>query len=134
MILDFESLLGTSNSSENKLEFLDVLHVCNATARIGFVTEDSQKPTATYRCFLNGASHHQPHVFRSIVYVESIRMRRLKEIDQDYLESLERLRKKCVVSGFDKRMTTDIIDLAKTWTSCFGPTNLRPESSSKKER
>ena len=123
-----------NNSSENQLEFLDVLHVSNATARIGFVTKDFQKPTATYRCFLNGASHHPPHVFRSIVYGESIRMRRLKERDQDYLESLERLQKKCMVSGFDEKMTTYMIDLAKTWTSRFGPTNLRPESSSNAER
>ena len=37
-----------NNSSENQLEFLDVLHVSNATVRIGFVTKDFQKPTATY--------------------------------------------------------------------------------------
>ena len=123
-----------NNSSENQLEFLDVLHVSNATSRIGFVTKDFQKPTATYRCFLNGASHHPPHVFRSIVYGESIRMRRLNERDQDYLESLELLQKKCMVSGFDEKMTTYMIDLAKTWTSRFGPTNLRPESSSNAKR
>ena len=123
-----------NNSSENQLEFLDVLHICNATARIGFVTKDFQKPTTIYRCFLNGASHHPPHVFRSIVHGESIRMRRLNETDQDYLESLKRLQKKCMVCGFDERMTTHLIDLAKTWTSRFGPTNLTPESSSNTER
>ena len=113
---------------------MEILHVSNATARIGFVTKDFQKPTAINRCFWNGASHHPPHVFRSIVYGESIRMRRLNERDQDYLESLERLQKKCMVSGFDERMTTHVIDLAKTWTSRFRPTNLRPESSSNTER
>ena len=61
-------------------------------------------------------------------------MRRLNERDQDYLESLERLQKKCMVSGFDERMTTHMINLAQTWTSRFGPTNLRPESSSNIER
>ena len=60
-------------------------------------------------------------------------MRRLNERDQDYLESLERLQKKCMVSGFDEKMTTYMIDLARTWTSRFGPTNLRPESSSNTE-
>ena len=74
-------------------------------------------------------------MFFALLCTESqIRMRRLNERNQDYLESLERLQKKCMVSGFDERMTTRMIDLAKTWTSRFGPTNLRPESSSNTER
>ena len=123
-----------NNSSKNQLELLDVLHVSNATARIGFVTKDFQKPTGTYRCFLIGASHHPPHVFRFIVYGESKRMRRLNERDQDYLESLSACKRNFTVSGFDEKITTYKIDLAKTWTSRFGPTNLRPESSSNTER
>ena len=99
-----------NNSSENQLEFLDVLHVGNATARIGFVTKDSQKPTAPYQCFFEWHFTPSASSFRSIVFGESIRMRRLNERDQDYLESLERLQKKCMVFGFEERMTTHMID------------------------
>ena len=49
-------------------------------------------------------------------------------------KTLNYCKKKCMVSGFDERMTTHMIDLAKTCTSRFGPTNLRPESLSNTER
>ena len=74
-------------------------------------------------------------MFFALLCTESqLRMRRLNERDQDYLESLERLQKKCMVSGFEERTTTHMIDLAKTWTSRFAPTNLTPELSSNTER
>ena len=85
---------------------MPAMFVTDGVVSAGFVAKDFQKHTATYRCFLNGASHHPPHTFRSIVYAECIRMRRLNKRDQDYLESLERLQKKWMVSGLRKNDNT----------------------------
>ena len=50
-------------------------------------------------------------------------MRRLNELQQDYIDSLQRLRLKCAKSNFRKSITNKIIDLAKTWEERFGPKN-----------
>ena len=84
-----------NTSEENScLEFLDVEHTVKKNWNSGFYTRDYVKPTALDRTFLNGKSFHPAHQFKSIVFSEAVRLRRLNENHDEYLASLERLRKK----------------------------------------
>ena len=104
-----------------ELEFLDVNHrVCNKAIG-GFYTTDYMKPTARERVFLNGSSHHPRSVFRSIVFSESTRMRRPNERDQDYELSIDRLEQKCLKSGFNKHLVTDMVKITRQWKERFSP-------------
>ena len=84
-----------TENMDNKLEFLDVLHVTTLNATGGFITKNFIKSTAKDRCFLNGASHHPTSVYKSIVFGEAVRLRRLNERKSDYLKSLVNLKDKC---------------------------------------
>ena len=63
-------------------------------------------------------------IFKSIVFGESIRLHRLNETNQLYLKDLERLKKQCIDSYFNKKVVEKIIILAKTLTDRFGPKPL----------
>ena len=52
------------------------------------------------------------------------RLRRLNETNELYLKDLERLKKKCIDSYFNKTVVEKIPNLAKTWTDRFGPKPL----------
>jgi len=60
----------------------------------GFVTKDFVKPTAEGRQFINGNSHHPQTTFKSILFGEAVRLRRLNQRKDDYLSSLNRLKEK----------------------------------------
>ena len=79
------------------------------------------KPTATNCLFLNGQSYHPPHVFKSIVYSEAIRMRRLNESTDKYLHGLQQLKTKCLKSNFNLALVNKILKIATTWQSRFSP-------------
>ena len=51
--------------------------------------------------WVNGKSFHPTHIFKSIVFSEAVRLRRLNETQSDYLASLERLKQKCIHSQFN---------------------------------
>jgi len=87
--LDFRQV--NTNNIGVKVEFLDVCHHITDSSIYGFITKDHIKPTAPDRCFSNGASHHPQSTFRSIVYSEAVRLRRLNERQSDFNESLDRL-------------------------------------------
>ena len=126
--------ISTHEPAGSCVEFLDVNHRIDDCAPGGFVTTDYIKPTARGRVFLNGGSFHPTHVFRSIVFGEAIRMRRLNELQQDYIDSLQRLRLKCAKSNFRKSITNKIIDLAKTWEERFGPKNKNSQDRENKTK
>ena len=111
------------NTSENNacLEFLDVEHKIDSNFAGGFYTRNFVKPTAIDRTFLNGKSFHPQRIFKSIVFSESIHLRRLNESQSEYLKSLECLRKKCIQSNFKTQIVEKIISLASTWTDRFKP-------------
>ena len=73
---------------------------------------------------LNGNCYHPLCIFKSIVFGESVRLRRLHQRNELYLKDLERLNKKCIDSYFNKKVVEKIINLAKTWTDRFGPKPL----------
>lgn len=111
-----------STSDQNgEVEFLDLLHVIDPSTHVGFITTAFTKPTALGCRFINGRSHHPPHVFKSIVYGEAIRLRRLNETEHRYHKDLEKLETKCIDSGFNKAMVRDMIQQAFTWENRLTP-------------
>ena len=64
---------------DRQLEFLDVLHVTNQTAKGGFITKYFTKKTDQNWCLLNGSSHQPLSVYKSIVFGEAVRLRKLNE-------------------------------------------------------
>ena len=112
------------------LEFLDVLHVNDQTAKGGFITKHFTKKTALNRCFLNGSSHHPLFVYKSIIFGEAVELRRLNEKQEHYLESLECLKEKCYWYHLNKNLTNKIIELASGWTDCFHPKVIKKKKDS----
>ena len=93
--------------------------------KFGFFTTSFIKETATKRLFLNGNSYHPLCIFKSIVFGESIRLRRLNETNELYRKDLKRLKKKCtIVPYFNQKVMKKIINLAKRWTDRLGPKRL----------
>ena len=114
----------STNETGKSLEFLDVLHMIDISNKFGFFTTSFIKETATKRLFLNGNSYHPLCIFKSIVFGESIRLRRLNETKELYLKDLGRVKKKVIDSYFNKKVAEEIINLAKSWTHHFGPKPL----------
>ena len=117
-----------TDDTNSSLEFLDVDHIICQNTKGGFYTKNYIKPTALERVFLNGLSHHPRSVFKSIIFSESIRLRRLCERDQDYHSGIEQLRIKCLKSCFNENLVKQMIDITKSWKERFSP----PMSSNKK--
>ena len=115
----FRSIHTGNFCNSNKLEFLNVEHQTDDSFKGGFFTKNFVKPTATDRCFLHGHSHHPPNVYKSIVFGEAVRLRRLNESQEFYEKSLQQLRIKCLNSNFDKKIVDQILGTAKTWTDRF---------------
>ena len=121
----------STNEIGNSLKFLDVLRMIDNSNKFGFFTASFLNETATKRLFLNGNCYHPACIFKSIVFGESIRLRRLNETNELYLKDLESLKKKCVDSYFNKKVVENIINLAKTWTDRFGPKPLNENKTTK---
>jgi len=62
------------------MEFLDVEHQLDPHSPGGFYTRDFTKPMAVDRTFLHGKSHHPPTVYKSVVFGEAVRLRRLMNV------------------------------------------------------
>ena len=111
-----------------ELEFLDANHCVTIEDDFGFVTKDFVKPTAEGRQFINGNSHRPQTTFKSILFGEAIRLRRLNQTKDDYLGSLNGLKEKAIRSKFPLNMTNDMIALASNWED-----RLRHPKCDKKE-
>ena len=110
------------------VEFLDVFHQIEEDNPIGFVTKNFTKPTAAGRTFLHGNSYHPLLVFKDIIFSEAVRLRRLNERQEDYINSINELKDKCLSSGFNKKVTQTMIQKVSTWTERFGPTNQKKQT------
>jgi len=102
---------------------LDVNHCIAADSVFGFVTKDFVKPTSVGRRFIHGSSHHPPPTFKSIIFGEAIRLRRLNERKEDYLTSLNRLQNKAKKSKFPVNMMDEMITLVSKWENRLHPPN-----------
>ena len=120
-----------NTTEDNKtLEFLDVNHIICNSSQGGFFTSNFVKPTAVNRVFLNGSSYHPRSIFKSIIFSESIRLRRLNELDENYRTAIDELEEKCYKSGFQKDLVKDMIKLTRDWKDRFSPPskpNIRKE-------
>ena len=108
-------------SDIKQLEFLDVNHIMNEGEKGGFYVKNYVKPTAINSVYINGRSYHPRSIYKSIVFSESIRLRRLCEHDDDYLKALNVLKVKCLNSYFCKELVIDMIEITKQWKERFGP-------------
>jgi len=81
------------------------------------------KTTSVGRRFIHGSSHHPPSTFKSIIFGEAIRLRRLNERKEDYLTSLNRLQNKAKKSKFPVNITNDMITLVSKWENRLHPPN-----------
>ena len=100
---------------KGEVEFLDVNHCITTDDDFSFVTKDFVKPTAEGSQYINRKSHHPQSTFKSILFGEAIRMRRLNQRKEDYLCSLNRLTEKAIRSSFSLDMTNDMITMASNW-------------------
>ena len=57
-----------------------------------------------------------------------MRLRRLNERQEDYLNSINELKDKCLSSGFNKKVTQNMIQKVSTWTERFGPNNQKKQT------
>ena len=126
--LTFREINTQMNGAE--LEFLNVLHVINHQSPGGFITKDFTKPTAAGHTFVNGRSHHPPHVFRGIVLGEGQRLRRLNETEEGFKTSIQRLQEKCLKSNFNETMVTKTIQGIKAWKQQDGYGTNRNKANS----
>ena len=111
----------SSQSKNKELEFLDVNHIINETEKGGFYVKNYIKPTAINRIYINGRSYHPRSIYKSIVFGESIRLRRLCERDCDYLEALNLLKERCIKSHFCKSLVVEMLEVTKKWKDRFKP-------------
>ena len=86
----------SSQNKDKELEFLDVNHIINEKEKGGFYVKNYVKPTAINRIYINGKFYNPRSVYKSIVFGELIRLRRLCERDCDYLEALNLLKDRCI--------------------------------------
>ena len=106
--LDLTFRMINTVDSGTSLEFLDVEQKIDSSYSCGFFTKNFIKPTATNHLFLNGQSYYPPHVFKSIVCSEAVRMRQLNESTDEYLNSLQQLKTKCLKSNFNLSLVNKI--------------------------
>ena len=112
--------IDTSQMNKS-IEFLDVDHCIDSNFPGGFYTKNYIKPTALDRVFLNGRSYHSRNIFKSIIFSEATRLRRLNEDEDCYRKAIEDLKTKCMKSGFNKNLVRDMINISKEWKDRFRP-------------
>ena len=127
----------TTKIEGEKVEFLDVLHCTNHQATGNFMITDFVKPTAINATFLNGKSAHPLHIFKGIILGEAKRLRRLNENDMEYKKSINRLKEKCLRSGFNRKIllewTKKVENYENVWTEVYKTKKLQLSKENKKE-
>jgi len=63
----------------------------------------------------NQTENHTTQTFKSVVFGEATRLRRLIQRKEGYLSSLNRLKEKAILSNFPLAMTNDMIAMASNW-------------------
>ena len=127
MDLTFREAHTKNHNAE--LEFLDVLHVIDQNAQGGFYTKDFVKPTAVGQTFLNGKSHHPRQVFKAIMVGEGTRMERLNETKKGLIDSIDKLKNKCIKSKFNEKLVKDTIQEIRTKIDHKDKNNVRDKKN-----
>jgi len=63
------------------------MSIIAADSVFGFVAKNVVKPTSVGRRFIHGSSHHPPSTYKSIIFGEVIRLRRLNEKNKTTLQA-----------------------------------------------
>ena len=87
LILTFREV--NNRQTDQGVEFLDVFRQIEGDDPVGFVTKIFAKLTAARRTFLHGNSYHPLHIFKSIIFSEAVRSRKLNERQEDYMNSIK---------------------------------------------
>ena len=74
-------------------------------SKIPSVEKNFTKKTAINSPFFNGKSFQPLNTFKAIITGEEKIMRRLNERNEDYHESLNRVKTKCIKSNFNQKLT-----------------------------
>ena len=111
------------------VKVLDVFCIIDCNEKIGFFTIDFLKPTSKNTFFFNVKSHHLHSVFKSIVYGETIRIRRLNEKEDYHHKSLNTIEEKCINSNFNKDIVFNVIQFAISWKTRLGPNKTTSKTS-----
>ena len=85
--------LFNTKCSDQRVEFLDVLHKHSSDSPFKYVMCNYVKKTALDRTFIKGTLYHPLWAFQSIVVSEAMRMRRICQDKTDYDISLKYLKK-----------------------------------------
>ena len=93
----------TKNDGD-ELEFLDVNHIIDKTEKGGFYVKNYIKPKAKNCVFVNGKSHTSTLIYKSIVFGESVKLRRLCKRNGDNLEAVKAIKYKLLNSCFCKAL------------------------------
>ena len=92
--------------ANNFIEFLDVQY---RFIDEGLDTDIFYKPTDAHR-YVNYTSNHAPHVFRSVVYSQGLRYRRIIKDDQLLAFRFQELKRYFIDSDYPSKMTNDILN------------------------
>ena len=103
-------LFLTNEISEKLIHLLDIeIFIENGQ----FHTREYRKQTAS-NSFVKFGSAHPSHCFKGIVKSQLLRLRRLCSRDRDFLEAVEKLRTRCINSGYCQQMVENILLQANT--------------------
>ena len=103
--LDLTSTIMSAENGVDKLPFLDIEHILTReNEKSFFYTRNFTKATAVNSTFLNGKSFHPLNIFKGIITGEDKRMKRINERKEDYYESLNKLKTKCLASNFNPKL------------------------------
>ena len=96
--------------SKEKLVLLDIEVYIDGNQ---FNTKEHRKETAS-NSYIKFGSSHPSHCFKGIIKSQMYRLRRLCSKDSDFISAVDVLKKRCIMSGYDKDMVENIISQAAT--------------------
>ena len=100
----------THEVSKEKLVLLDIEVYIDGNQ---FNTKEHRKETAS-NSYIKFGSSHPSHCFKGIIKSQMYRLRRLCSKDSDFISAVDGLKKRCIMSGYDKDMVENIISQAAT--------------------
>ena len=111
---DLQLTHETSNVS------LKILDIEIYTEDSKFHTKEFRKETAS-NSYVKFGSAHPTHCFKGIVKSQLTRLRRLCSKDSDFMEAVDKLRDRCLNSGYDADMVHQILANASTMKRVLTP-------------
>ena len=115
----------TYESSPTSIHFLDIEIFITENK---FHTKEHRKETAS-NSYIKFGSAHPKHCFKGIIKSQLTRLRRLCSRDTDFIEAVDKLRDRCIKSGYDTTMVNQILSQACQMERILTPTVRRFDSN-----